>query len=212
MLRRAGAEWRKGRLRRWNLAWWLASRAWSRWLAREFRSFGAGSVFWLPCSLFGVENISVGELVQVGPGCRMGTLPGAELTIGDTTEIVGGSSFFALTAGIEIGRGVLMAWNVQIYDALHASEDRDRPIREQGLMRAGRVRIGDGAWLGANVVVLPGVTIGRNAVIGANAVVTKDVPDYATAVGNPAVVRRPEGDATAAGAESPGYTSAAPPE
>ena len=51
--------------------------------------------------------------------------------------------------------------------------------------------IGDGAWLGQNVVVCPGVTIGRGAVIGANAVVLDDVPDYAVAVGVPAsVVRR----------------------
>ncbi|HET6869856.1 MAG TPA: acyltransferase [Solirubrobacteraceae bacterium] len=188
MLRRVRAEWQQGRLRRWNLASLLAAKVWTRWLSREFRSIGPGSVVWLPCSIFGVENISLGRDVHLGPGCRMGTLRGAELTIGDGCEIVGGSSFFALTEGIEIGRSVLMAWNVQIYDALHASQDRDKPIREQGLTRGGRVRVGDGAWLGANVVVLPGVTIGRNAVIGANAVVTKDVPDHATAVGVPAAV------------------------
>jgi acetyltransferase-like isoleucine patch superfamily enzyme len=48
------------------------------------------------------------------------------------------------------------------------------------------VKIKDGAWLGTNVTVMPGVTIGRNAVIGANSVVNGDVPDFATAVGAPA--------------------------
>ena len=50
------------------------------------------------------------------------------------------------------------------------------------------VEIGDYAWIGAGATVLPGVCIGRHAIIGAASVVTKDVPDYAVAVGNPAKV------------------------
>lgn len=51
-----------------------------------------------------------------------------------------------------------------------------------------RITIQDDAWLGAGVIVLPGVTIGKGAVIGAGAVVTKDVPPYTVSVGNPARV------------------------
>ena len=50
------------------------------------------------------------------------------------------------------------------------------------------MEIGDYAWIGAGATVLPGVRVGRHAVIGAASVVTKDVPDYAVAVGNPARV------------------------
>ncbi|MDE6407021.1 MAG: hypothetical protein K2K48_06295 [Anaeroplasmataceae bacterium] len=50
------------------------------------------------------------------------------------------------------------------------------------------VIIGDKTWLGANVTVLPGVTIGEGAVIGAGSVVTKDIPPYTVAVGNPCKV------------------------
>ena len=61
-------------------------------------------------------------------------------------------------------------------------------IRDQGMCGTRPIEIKDGAWLGANAVVVSGVTVGRNAVIGANAVVTSDVPDYAVAVGIPARV------------------------
>jgi acetyltransferase-like isoleucine patch superfamily enzyme len=186
-LERLRREWPR-RVRRWNLLWWYASKAWTKWVSREFESFGSDSLFVLPCWLFGEENISLGDRVQVGPLCRIGALRGAKITIGDECEIVGGSSLFAHTEGIEIGQGVLMAWNVQIYDAQHETATPDKAIRAQGVTRGGKVRIGDGAWLGANVVVLQGVTIGRNAVVGANSVVTKDIPDFATAVGSPAVV------------------------
>lgn len=50
------------------------------------------------------------------------------------------------------------------------------------------IRIQKGAWIGANAVILAGVSIGKHAIVGAGAVVTKDVPDYAVVVGNPAKV------------------------
>ena len=56
--------------------------------------------------------------------------------------------------------------------------------------RAGEVRIGHGVWIGDSVIVLPGVTIGNGAVIGAGSVVTRSVPAYAVAAGNPARVLR----------------------
>ena len=50
------------------------------------------------------------------------------------------------------------------------------------------VHIGENVWVGAGTVIVPGVTIGKNSVIGAGSVVTKDIPDYSVAVGNPAKV------------------------
>lgn len=52
------------------------------------------------------------------------------------------------------------------------------------------VRIGDDVWIGGNVVILPGVTIGEGCTIGAGSVVTKDIPPFSVAVGNPCTVRK----------------------
>ena len=58
----------------------------------------------------------------------------------------------------------------------------DNPLSSKDIL------IKDGAWLGEKVIILPGVTVGKKAIVGAGSVVTKDIPDYSIAVGNPAKV------------------------
>ena len=67
-------------------------------------------------------------------------------------------------------------------------------LREQGYQYNAPVRVGRNCWLGANVVVVPGVTIGDNVVVGAGSVVTKDLPDNVVAVGNPCKILREVND------------------
>ena len=69
----------------------------------------------------------------------------------------------------------------------------DPQLREKALQYNLPVRIGRNCWLGAGVIVMPGVTIGDNSVIGAGSVVTKDIPANVVAVGNPCRVMRPIG-------------------
>jgi len=128
-------------------------------------------------------NITIGDNCFILDGNLF-----AKLTIGNRVNIVGaiklgGSGKYRVT----IGDDTWIAPNVYICPSTHNHKDRNRTIREQGLY-GGDITIGKDCWIGVNVVISPGVTIGDGAVIGANAVVTKDIPDYAIAVGTPARV------------------------
>lgn len=87
---------------------------------------------------------------------------------------------------VTIGSNVLFGPNVQIYTATHPISAEER---RQWLEFAKPITIGDDCWIGGGAIICPGVTIGDRCVIGAGAVVTKDIPDDAIAVGNPARVR-----------------------
>ena len=91
------------------------------------------------------------------------------------------------SAEIEIGDNCYIGPNVGIYTAMHPIEP-DR--RRLGINFAKPVKIGADCWLGAGVIVLPGVEIGEGCTIGAGSVVTKDIPPQSVAVGNPARVIR----------------------
>lgn len=119
-----------------------------------------------------------------------------KIEIGEGSEI---SMFSRVAASkyVKIGNHVLTGPHVFIADYNHEYKDISKPIMWQGrLMRDDGsdkpvIEIGDGTWLGTNVVVVGNVMIGRNCVIGANTVVTHDIPDYCVAVGMPArVVKR----------------------
>jgi acetyltransferase-like isoleucine patch superfamily enzyme len=166
----------------------IRDKVWSLLASGAFRDFGRASVIALPVRLLGASQISIGERVYVGPGSWLQvigdpTQPG--ITVGSDTKIAGGCVLSA-AADLRIGDGVLLASNVYLSDHSHAFGRGDRFINLQGIDRISPVEIQDGAWLGENVVVMPGVTIGRGAVVGANSVVTEDVPPRAVAVGAPA--------------------------
>lgn len=89
---------------------------------------------------------------------------------------------------ITIGDDVMMGPNVVVYTRNHASERTDIPMLDQGFEAPRPVKIGSDVWIGRNVIILPGVTIGDGCIIGAGAVVSKDIPPYSVAVGVPARV------------------------
>jgi maltose O-acetyltransferase len=110
------------------------------------------------------------------------------------THIEVGKNFFANynctildVAKVKIGDNCQMAPNVSIYTAGHPIH----PFSRNSMYEYGKeVTIGDNVWIGGNTVICPGVTIGHNTVIGAGSVVTRDIPDWSVAAGNPCRVIR----------------------
>lgn len=92
---------------------------------------------------------------------------------------------------IYIGSNTMLGPNVTIATAGHPILPE---LREQAYQYNAAVHIGKNCWLGAGVIVLPGITIGDNSVIGAGSVVTKDIPENVVAVGNPCRVLREIGE------------------
>lgn len=88
---------------------------------------------------------------------------------------------------IYVGDSVMFGPNVTVATAAHPI---NAILRAQAMQYNVPVRIGNNVWIGANAVILPGVTIGDNTVIGAGSVVTKDIPSNVVAFGNPCKVSR----------------------
>lgn len=150
------------------------------------------------------------KYLQVGDECIIGgnfifESQEGVVTIGDGTYI--GASSFICRSAINIGCNVTIAWGTTLYDHNSHSTDHIQRRNDQQLqlqnMRQGLpmtenknwstvdsrpITIGDDAWIGMNVLILKGVTIGQGAIVGAGSVVVKDVEPFTVVGGNPAVV------------------------
>lgn len=162
-------------------------------LITEIKSFiFCHTIFTLP-GVFGfwVRNLyykkklkQCGILLEISPYV---ILDGAKnISIGNRCRINRGVHING-HGGITIGNYILIGMNVVILTANHNFDKLDIPIYCQD-STANKVDIGDDVWLGANSIILPGVSIGRGCVVGAGSVVTKNIPEYSIAVGNPAKV------------------------
>lgn len=100
---------------------------------------------------------------------------GAKISIGKDCFFNNGCSLTALEE-IRIGDGVLFGENVKIYDHNHIYKDSNAPIKNQGYTTA-PIKIGNHCWIGSNVTILKGISIGNNVVVGANCLIYQDIPD-----------------------------------
>ncbi|WP_113924628.1 acyltransferase [Cognataquiflexum aquatile] len=116
----------------------------------------------------------------------------SKIGIGNRVVIRPGSMLFATPgengAGITIHDEVLIGSGVHFYTSNHSFKNKDISIIEQGHDASKEVVLEKGCWIGANAIILPGVTIGQNSVIGAGSIVTKSIPAGVVAAGNPARV------------------------
>ncbi|WP_285135963.1 acyltransferase [Microbacterium sp. lyk4-40-TSB-66] len=166
--------------------------AYTKIAATGFAEFGSGSRIMLPFRAGNPQKVVVGRDVLIGPSSwfmvpRLDAA-GPVIHIGDRVRM--NQTSITAVEEVIVEDAVALARGVYISDHTHGFDDPDIPIRDQPLSRVAPVRIGRGAWLGQNVVVMPGVTIGAGTVVGANAVVTSDLPPRCVAVGAPARVLR----------------------
>jgi acetyltransferase-like isoleucine patch superfamily enzyme len=138
-----------------------------------------------------LEMLREGRL-EIGPHAYFE--PGVWITSDAGRISIGGGSLINLNVmiaavdAVTIGEHCMVANGCVITDGNHRFDDPEKPVPWQGFTSKGPVSIGDNVWLGANVVVTSGVTIGRRCVIGANSVVTTDIPQFSIAAGAPARV------------------------
>lgn len=158
----------------------------------NFAAWGRGSRLGRGSRVIGPEFCRIGSRVLLGERTWLNAKDDRgdgqpTLRIGDGTYV---GRFAQINAwrSVTIGRDVLIADRVFISDADHTFSNPETPIRLQGDSFLGAVTLRDGCWIGIGAVILPGVTVGRNAVVAANAVVTNDVPDHTVVGGVPARV------------------------
>ena len=170
----------------------LRNKCFSLLVSGAFARFGKRTVLMLPVRLSGEKRIALGSNIFVGSDSWLQTLADGDnhsvaITVGDGTSIAG-SCVISAVRSVRLEENVLLARNVYISDHIHRYTQTNQPVMDQGVEKIKPVLIKKGSWLGQNVVVCPGVTIGTGAVIGANSVVTQDVPDFSVAAGAPARV------------------------
>jgi len=181
--------------------WTLWRRKWA-WYHRDalpWRRFAlhrrlarAGAFARMPLHGEPLELLREGRLT-VGDGVVFEPL--VWLTGGDSgrIEIADGALInigvlIAAVGRVSIGSNTMIANGCVVTDANHRFDDPSKPLTHQGFTSKGPTHVGNDCWLGANVVVTSGVTIGDRSVVGANSVVTEDVPPFSVVAGSPARV------------------------
>lgn len=135
----------------------------------KFKKFSTNSEFRAGAYAITCSKISIGENVIIRPN----TMLFADPREGDSGQII-------------IEKDVMIGSGVHIYVSNHRYDMKDINIINQGHYLAHNVHLKEGCWIGANSIILPGVTIGENAVVGAGSVVTKDILSRTLFAGNPA--------------------------
>jgi len=138
---------------------------------KKFRAFGENAALRPGAYAIATSKISLGKNVVIRPSSFLFAFPGEEH-----------EGYITIEDNASVGSGV------HIYVANHSFATIGKPIIDQGHEEPKNVTLEEGCWIGANAIILGGVTIGKNAVVGAGSIVTKSVPPYCVAAGNPAKI------------------------
>lgn len=163
-------------------------RLWVKWFVNPFyHKKGKGATICkrtrmdvLPWNTFELgENSTIEDFSTVNNGV-------GAIKIGSRARVGLGNT---LIGPVTLKDDVRLAQNVVLSGLNHNYEDISLPIHAQGVSTA-EIIVGEETWIGANSTILAGVTIGKHCIVAGGSVVTKDIPDYAVAVGNPARVMK----------------------
>jgi len=172
----------------------------------KFANSPKNVVIELPRRLGNTNRIYMGDDIWIGPDCLIfaiteyPTKPMQDpqdkkinqtfdpvIKIGNRVTATGGLQIVAHKE-ITIEDDVMFASNINITDGLHGYENANKPYKYQNMFKIAPITIRRGCWIGQNVIILPGVTIGELAIVGANSLVTENIPEKCIAVGSPAKV------------------------
>jgi acetyltransferase-like isoleucine patch superfamily enzyme len=159
-----------------------------------FATFGEGSWIVPPAEVLNPSSVAVGSRVVIMEHSRLWTTARdgqqPRLRIGDGVRL---ARFNTIVCGVE----VILGANVASSDSVTIFDTWDHPLRSASTLahrspppEPAPVMIDDGAYLGFNCIIWPGVRVGKGAFVGEGAVVIEDVPDHAVVYGNPATVTR----------------------
>lgn len=196
-MRRLQEFWEMPPLEKWGFLKFVYHHLKTRLVYRHaFGRMGKRCVIMNPISLHNCRFIHLGDRVRIRDGARIDAVIGTpsrvpKLSIGNDVNIEQ-NVHIVCHSRISIGDNVSITGNCAIVDVTHPWQDVHDPqkIGQRILDEDSFVEIGDGSFLGFGAVVLPNVRIGKHCVIGANSCVTRSIPDYSVAAGNPAVVIR----------------------
>ena len=142
----------------------------------------------------GEEGIKIGDDVLIA---RATIIQGkcAPIQIGDRC-VIGSQCQLSSAGGIILGNTVLMGGQVYIGGGRNRTEERHRPMIDQGLYSKGPVIIGDDVWVGAGAMIMDGVKIGNGCVIGSGAVIREDLQEFTVATPHQRLIMLPRGGAS----------------
>jgi acetyltransferase-like isoleucine patch superfamily enzyme len=164
-------------------------RLWVRiFLNRFYHQKGKGVVIrrWVRMDVVPFNHFSIGNNSMIEDFTTVNNGVG-DVVIGDNSLVGLGN---VIIGPVKIGNNVILAQNIVASGLNHNYDNISQPIHQQGVNVAPIV-IEDDCWIGANTVITAGVTIGKHSVVAAGAVVTKSIPPYSVAVGNPSrIIKR----------------------
>jgi len=133
------------------------------------------------------KGVSLGRFGKIRATATLNSL-GHGVIVGDYVGI-GDGFYLGGFGGISIGADTIIGERLTVHSDNHLFDDCSQPIRTQGVVKK-KVNIGRNCWFGSNVTILGGVDIGEGCIVGAGAVVTKSIPSFSIAAGNPAKIIR----------------------